>query len=122
MPSKITRRSLVGLVGASGLAGVVAARGRGEAAQAPAIAASFPLEVGMRFGRWTVSAVHPIEDGVLRVGVRDSEQREFVLEVLARDPSPLAPQPPAVTEGLAIYVRNGGDGWLPTEEEQGLAA
>ena len=27
-----------------------------------------------------------------------------------------------MTEGLAIYVSNGGDGWLPTEEEQGLAA
>jgi hypothetical protein len=81
-----------------------------------------PVQTGARFGRWTVSAVHPIEDGALHVDVRDAEQHEFVLEVLARDPSPLAPRAPAVTEGLSIYVRNGGDGWHPTAEEQGLAA
>jgi hypothetical protein len=91
-------------------------------AGASADAHEVPLQAGARFGRWTVAAVHPIEDGALHVDVRDAEQREFVLEVLARDASPLGSCPPAVTEGLAIFVRNGGDGWHPTAEEQGLAA
>jgi hypothetical protein len=123
MAGTISRRSALGVMGAGGLAGVLV--GQVESAVAPAAsgaAAPAPIEVGARFGRWTVTAIHPIEDGALRIGCKGEDEREFFLEVLARDPSPLAPPPPATTEGLAIYVSNGGDGWLPTEEEQGLAA
>ena len=125
MPGTISRRSVVGLVGVGGLAGVLVGQVEGAPAVAQGTAAqegALPLQVGTRFGRWTVSAIHPIREGVLTLDVRDAEQREFALEVMARDPSPLAAQPPAVTDALAVYVRNGGDGWLPTEEEQGLAA
>jgi hypothetical protein len=126
MPGRISRRAAVGLLGAGGLAGALivgggAASGPSGAAIAEARAA-LPLVVGQRFARWTVTAVHPVEDGALRVGVKGVDEREFILEVLAADMSPLAPRPPAATEALAIFVRNGGDGWLPTAEEQGLAA
>jgi hypothetical protein len=126
MPGRISRRAAVGLLGAGGFAGALVVGG--SAASCPSGAASveagkgLPLAVGQRFARWTVTAVHPIEDGALRVGVKGADEHEFVLEVLAADASPLAPRPPASTEGLAVFVRNGGDGWLPTAEEQGLAA
>jgi hypothetical protein len=81
-----------------------------------------PLEVGSRFARWTVAAIHPIEHGALTVAVRADDGHEFSLEVLARDSSPLAPRPPAGVGELSIYVCNSGDGWMPTAEEQGLAA
>lgn len=120
MPGTISRRFAVGLLGASGLAGVLAGHSVSDSvagvAQGPALA------VGQRFARWTISAVHPIQDGALRVGVKGADDHEFTLEILARDTSPLAVQPPACTEALAIFVRNGGDGWAPTAEEQGLAA
>ena len=124
MAGKISRRSAVGAMGAGGLAGVLASRMESAPARSQAIsgAPSALVQVGTRFGRWTVTAVHPIEDGALRIGCKGADEREFVLEVLARDASPLAPRPPATTDGLAIYVSNGGDGWLPTAEEQGLAA
>jgi hypothetical protein len=81
-----------------------------------------PLKVGSRFARWTVAAIHPVEHGALTVAVRTDDGHEFSLEVLARDPSPLAPRAPANVGELAIHVCNSGDGWLPTMEEQGLAA
>jgi hypothetical protein len=80
------------------------------------------LQAGSKFGRWTIDAVHPVENGGLRIDVHGDDGHRFTLEVLARDASPLAVRPPAHTEALAIYVCNGGDGWLPTAEEQGLAA
>ncbi|MFT3769697.1 MAG: hypothetical protein QM820_30030 [Minicystis sp.] len=112
-------------MGAGGLAGVLVGGlvERAEsAASASALGSCLGLQVGQRFGRWTVTAVRPVGDGALHVAVKGVEEREFELELLSRDPSPLAPTPPATTEGLAIFVRNGGDGWLPTAEEQGLAA
>jgi hypothetical protein len=81
-----------------------------------------PLKVGSRFARWTVAAIPPIEHGALSVLIRAHDGHEFSLDVLARDSSPLAPRPPAEVGELAIYVCNSGDGWLPTAEEQGLAA
>ena len=122
MAGTISRRSAVGVMAAGGLAGVLGDRLESAGAPATSDAAPALLQVGTRFGRWTVTAVHPIEDGALRIGCKGADERAFALEVLARDPSPLAPSPPATTDGLAIYVSNGGDGWLPTEEEQGLAA
>jgi hypothetical protein len=79
------------------------------------------LRAGARFGRWAIAAVHPVERGALRVDVRESDGHEFALEILARDASPVS-RPPAEVGALAIYVCNGGDGWLSTVEEQGLAA
>ncbi len=65
--------------------------------------------------------MHPVERGRLRVDVREADGHEFALDILARDPGTAA-RPPAEVGALAIYVCNGGDGWLPTAEEQGLAA
>lgn len=124
MAGKISRRSAVGVMGVGSLAGMLVSRLESAPARAQATSGTDlgPIQVGALFGRWTVTAVHPIEDGALRIGCKGADDREFVLEVLARDASPLAPRPPATTAGLAVYVSNGGDGWLPTEEEQGLAA
>jgi hypothetical protein len=121
MPGRISRRSAVGLMSAGGLASALAGAGS-SAEPAPAGSSLAPLQAGFKFGRWTIDAVHPVRDGVLRVDVHGADEKRFTLEVMARDASPLALQPPARTDGLAIYVRNGGDGWLPTAEEQGLAA
>jgi len=124
MVGRISRRSAVGLMGAGGLAGaLVAGVASADAAMArPAAGSAVPLQVGQRFARWTITAISPIEDGAIDVRVEGADERGFVLQILARDASPLATQPPATTEGLAIFVHNGGDGWLPTAEEQGLAA
>jgi hypothetical protein len=81
-----------------------------------------PLAVGSRFARWTVASISPLERGAVTVGVRGDDGHAFRLEILARDTSPLAPRAPGVTERFAVHVANGGDGWLPTVEEQGLAA
>ena len=58
--------------------------------------------------------------GALRVDVREDDGHVFAVEILARDAA--ASRPPAEVGELAIYVCNGGDGWAPTVEEQGLAA
>jgi|HubBroStandDraft_5_1064220.scaffolds.fasta_scaffold260063_1 hypothetical protein len=119
MPGTISRRCAVGMLGAIGAAGALV----GETpAFARGAALVDPIAVGSRFGRWRVVAIHDVEEGALRVEVAGNDDHVFMIEILARDPSPMAPQPPAATEGLALYVRNGGDGWLPTVEEQGLAA
>ncbi len=119
MPGTISRRSAMGLLGAGGLAGALVGGARGEdaAAGVPAL-----LREGAAFGRWSIARVHPVDRGGLRVDVRERDGKVFALEILARDPSPIVAQPPALTKDLAIYVCNGGDGALPTVEEQGLAA
>jgi hypothetical protein len=119
MPVTISRRCAVGILGAVGAAGVLGGEARIFAQGAAVVA---PIVVGSRFARWKVVAVHPVEDGALRVDVSGEDDHVFAIEILARDPSPMTAQPPAVTEALALYVRNGGDGWSSTAEEQGLAA
>jgi hypothetical protein len=100
----------------------------GEATSSPVAATTSPdailapLAVGSRFARWTVTAIHPVEDGAMSVVVRAQDGHEFSLEIVARDASPLAARPPAAVGALAIHVCNAGDGWMPTAEEQGLAA
>jgi hypothetical protein len=81
-----------------------------------------PLARGSRFARWTVARISPLERGSVTVTVHGDDGHEFRLEVLARDRSPLARNAPGTTERFAVYVANGGDGWVPTVEEQGLAA
>ena len=124
MSGRITRRSAMGLLGVGGLAGAFATtQGNvGERASTP-LSGSVPaaLRAGARFGRWVIAAVHPVERGALQVDVRESDGHEFALEILARDASSVS-RPPAEVGALAIYVCNGGDGWLSTVEEQGLAA
>ena len=123
----ISRRNALGL-GAGVLAGaaIIGAATTssvvGTSAPVTPEALLTPLKVGSRFARWTVAAIHPVEHGALTVAVRAEDGHEFSLEVLARDTSPLAPRPPASVGELSIYVCNSGDGWLPTMEEQGLAA
>jgi hypothetical protein len=119
MSGTISRRCVVGLLGAVGATGVLSV---GAPAMGQGAALVDPIAVGSRFGRWKVVAIHPVEEGALRVDVSGEDGHVFAIEILARDPSPMTAQPPAVTEGLALYVRNGGDGWSPTVEEQGLAA
>lgn len=124
MRDGISRRSALGF-SAGVLAGamIIGAKPSSDASESAAPEALLaPLAVGSRFARWTVTAIHPIEDGALCVAVRAQDGHEFALEVLARDTSALAPRPPASVGDLAIYVCNSGDGGMPTAEEQGLAA
>jgi len=120
MPGRITRRGAMGLLGATGLAGALISSGRNS--QATPVSVPELLRDGVRYGRWTIARVHPLDRGSLRVDVRERDGKVFGLEILARDPSPVVKQPPALTRDLSIYVLNGGDGSLPTVEEQGLAA
>ena len=131
----ISRRAMVGVLGgglcAAPLVGSVlgaaadlaspSPAGR-DARATPAVALIAPLAVGARFARWTVAAVSPIDRGAVTVTVHGADGHAFRLEILARDASPLASRAPGVTDRFAIHVANGGDGWLPTAEEQGLAA
>jgi hypothetical protein len=81
-----------------------------------------PLGPGDKIGRWKVDSIRPLTEGAVTVAVSGEDRRAFQLEILARDASPLAPRAPSQTDRFAIYVRNGGDGFAPTDEEQGLAA
>ena len=124
MRDRISRRSALGLsagvLAGAMITGVKPSSDVAETTTPEALLA--PLAVGSRFARWTVAAIHPIEHGALSVLVRAQDGHEFSLEVLARDGSSLAPRPPAEVGELAIYVCNAGNGWMPTAEEQGLAA
>lgn len=124
MRDRISRRSALGL-SAGALAGAMITGVKPSADPAGTTAPEAllaPLAVGSRFARWTVAAIHPIEHGALNVLIRAQDGREFLLEVLARDTSALAQRPPAEVGDLSIYVCNAGNGWMPTAEEQGLAA
>lgn len=81
-----------------------------------------PLAEGSRLLGWEVVAIAPLALGAVRVDMRGESGVAFAIEVLARDASPLAPVPPARTGKFAVHVNNGGDGRMPTAEEQGLAA
>lgn len=129
----ISRRRVVGLLG-------------GSVALAPAIAKAFtaraeplssglsadgaadrsallaPLCEGSRLRGWNVTSISPLVGGAVTVALASDDGHAFHLEVLARDGSPLASKPPAQTARFAVFVRNEGDGWVPTVEEQGLAA
>lgn len=87
-----------------------------------ALALIAPLRPGSTLARWSVLAVHPLRQGAMMVELRGASDRSFWLEILARDRSPLASRPPAETAHFAVHVVNGGDGYCPTVEEQGLAA
>lgn len=123
----VSRRFVVGVLGSSAAAAPLLAR---AASAAPKVASDLdradalirPLREGARLGRWTIARVAPLQRGAVTLTLAGDDGRAFRLEILARDPSPLAPRPPALTERFAVHVCNGGDGWLPTEEEQGLAA
>ncbi|MEZ4297699.1 MAG: hypothetical protein R3B70_22270 [Polyangiaceae bacterium] len=81
-----------------------------------------PLTEGSRLLDWEVVAIEPKTLGAARVQLRGGSDIAFAVEILARDPSPLAPRPPAATGQFALFVSNGGHGHMPTAEEQGLAA
>jgi hypothetical protein len=81
-----------------------------------------PLAEGSRILAWEIVAIEPLAMGAVRVRLRGESGVAFGVEVMARDASPLAPNPPAHTEKFALFVQNGGDGRMPTAEEQGLAA
>lgn len=135
MPGRnVTRRMFVGGLGG----GVLAAPVLASAVEQPARASSerctepatreniakllHPLVPGARLARWTIVQVDPIVNGMVSVKVRADDQHTFDLEIMARDEGAVAGRPPAETVRHAIYVVNGGDGWAPTHEEQGLAA
>lgn len=135
--SNVSRRLFVGVMGSGVIAAPVVASLTAEPATAAEREAAYrpiaamrariaqllrPLEEGSRFAKWTVAQVDPLVDGAISVKIRSDEQHTFDLEILARDTSALAQKPPAQTEKFAIFVVNGGDGWSPTREEQGLAA
>lgn len=132
--SNVSRRLFVGVMGS----GVIATPVVSSWTTTPAVATEHeaahvamreritqllrPLEAGARFAKWTVAQIDPVVDGAISVKIRSDEQHMFDLEILACDPSARAQKPPAQTAKFAIFVVNGGDGWSPTVEEQGLAA
>ncbi len=119
----MSRRWFVGAVGTA----VIAAPALGQAAAvAPETRAAeellSPLRPGALLVRWTVVAIEPPTRGAVGVVLKDMEGHVFRIEILARDRGALAARPPAETEHFAVFVENGGDGWSPTIEEQGIAA
>jgi hypothetical protein len=81
-----------------------------------------PLSEGSKLLSWDVVAIEPLALGAVTVKLRGESGVAFSVEVLARDASPLSLAPPGRTERFAVHVNNGGDGRMPTAEEQGLAA
>ncbi len=136
MPGRnVTRRVFVGVVGGGVLAAPVIAAAGGQTTEPRASSIGLepatreniakllhPLKEGGRLARWTIAQIDPLVNGCVSVKVRAEDGHTFDIEVLARDTSSLAQRPPAETERHAFFVVNGGDGWAPTHEEQGLAA
>jgi len=140
MPGRnVSRRLFVGVMGGGVLAAPVIASARPETTAAPKNSAQHdkpldpptrenvakllhPLAAGSRLARWTIVQIDPVVHGCVSVKVRTDDGHTFDLELLARDHNALAQRPPAETERHAIFVVNGGNGWAPTQEEQGLAA
>jgi hypothetical protein len=124
---KVSRRAVVTALGggvlvapaAGALSGLVGTAGRepGDASRL-----LDPLTAGSPLARWTVVEVEALRHGALGVLIEAEGGQRFRLEVLRRDASPAAPRPPASTELFAVHVCNGGHGWSPTVEDQGLAA
>lgn len=134
MPDQsVSRRTIVGALAGSVVGAKVASMLSSSSAEADAELASgeplpgkrhllAPLAIGARLLSWEIVAIEPLELGAVRVQLQGENGVAFCTEVLARDGSPLSQRPPAETERFAIYVSNGGDGRMPTVEEQGLAA
>jgi len=128
--ANVSRRWFVGALGGSVLAAplTAAASPRGVATndrvggEVPFLRLLTPLAPGARLARWTLVAIEAPAQGAVALVLSAGDDHRFRLEILARDRSPLAARPPAETEHFAIFVRNGGDGWSPTIEEQGIAA
>jgi hypothetical protein len=120
----VSRRLFVGMLGSS----VLAAPALRDAAASPSPAAGaaeqllHPLRPGSRLARWTLVSIEPFARGALGLVLEAERDHLFRLEILARDRSPIGARPRAETEHFAIFVENGGDGWSPTIEEQGIAA
>lgn len=124
MPGRtVSRRMVVGMLGSGvALAPSFADAIAGPAKEAVGHTLLAPLRPGDTIAGFTVTAISPIEEGAVTAVCSDGKGHRFMLEILARDASPLAPRPPAETSRFAVHVRNGGDGWAPTIEEQGLTA
>jgi hypothetical protein len=128
MPGRtVSRRMVVGLLGSGVVLAPAVTQALGSvttdtASVHPASVLLAPLQKGERVAGFLVASISPLEEGAVTAVLRDDSGRAFKLEILARDASPLAPRPPAETSRFAVYVQNGGDGWVPTVEEQGLAA
>lgn len=133
MPGRtVSRRRVVGLLGGGVAFAPAIARAFSESAttssgglleeSADRAALLAPLCEGSKIRGWSIASIGELDQGAVTVELSGDDGHRFRLEVLARDPSPIAPRPPAQTARFAVYVRNGGDGWAPTVEEQGLAA
>jgi len=131
----VTRRVFVGVVGGGVLAAPIVAAAGGQTTEPqtssigtePATRETIqrllhPLKEGEKLARFTIVQIDPIVNGCVSVKVRADDGHTFDIEVLARDVSSMTQRPPAETERHAFFVVNGGDGWAPTHEEQGLAA
>ena len=122
----VSRRLFVGMLGSSVLAVPALQSALGFHSPSPAAGVAeallHPLRPGARLARWTLVSIEPFTRGGLGVILEAAPDHLFRLEILARDRSPMAVRPPAETEHFAIFVQNGGDGWSPTIEEQGIAA
>jgi hypothetical protein len=137
--AELSRRSLVGAIGAgaaiaaAGIASRASASVAANASGAALPASSEPVEMradwlvaplvaGSSLGAWEVVEVLPLTDGALSVVMRDARGERFQLDVCARDDSPGAPRSPGASERLQIFVANVGDGARATFEDHGLAA
>lgn len=128
--NRVSRRKAMGVL-SSGLAlSPLIVKGalhgaQDAAANAPANAEELfrPLKAGQSFCGFEIESFVPPRNGAAGLHLKSEDGHRFELEVLARDTQNiLAPKPPGETKFFAVFVKNGGDGWLPTAEAQGLCA
>ncbi len=101
---------------------------RGEASEARSPLSVFSSEddmrrmlpVGLRFGRWRIVEVHPINLGGVPVILEGRSGARFQVDILARDRRLGARRGIAQTRHYALYLANLGRGAKPTREEHGL--
>jgi hypothetical protein len=127
---KLTRRQMVGMVGAAAalassgqaVAGQLARPARGPSAPpAPSgVSLVAPLALGSQLGAWRVVGIVGARAGAVTIGLESDATKRFFLDVCLRDDN--GPTPPARTTRCDIFVANEGNGAVPTVEDQGLAA
>ena len=80
------------------------------------------LKAGTQLGRWKIEAIHAVRNGALPVTMSDASGTQFQVDVLRRDGSEQGVNGVGNTDGLSVFVLNGGNGSKSTEEEWGLGA
>ena len=132
---KVSRRELVGWLGAAAVLAPSVATASTPSSQVPvdgpresgpsSLHASqllAPLSVGSQIGGWRLEQLGKLQAGAVGVDLSDAHGNRFHIDICRRDDGLGAAIPPARTDRCDLFVANEGTGGDPTDESAGLAA